>query len=105
MASLIISKQAQADTDAVLRDLFLNAGHAVAARYATAFETLYERLQRFPDCGARRPAISPFARIGVVPPYLVIYEFDPASAGPVTIQRIVHGRRKITGRMLVRDSP
>jgi toxin ParE1/3/4 len=62
-------------------------------------------LKNFPDSGAPRPAVSPIARIGVISPYLVIYEFDPASGGPVTIQRIVHGRRKITGRMLFRNAP
>lgn len=105
MASLIVSRQAQDDTAFVLRDLSGTAGHAVAARYAEAFENLYERLKSFPDSGAPRPAVSVFARIGVISPYVVIYEFDPASGGPVTIQRIVHGRRKITGRMLVRNTP
>jgi hypothetical protein len=33
------------------------------------------------------------------PPYIVIYEYDRAK-DVVTILRIVHGRRKITGKLL-----
>ena len=105
MASLIISRQARDGTAFVLRDLSVTAGHVVAAGYAETFENLYERLKCFPDSGAPRPAVSVFARIGVISPHVVIYEFDPASGGPVAIQRTVQGRRKIAGRVLVRDAP
>jgi toxin ParE1/3/4 len=38
-------------------------------------------------------------RIGIVLPYIVIYEYDK-SKDTVTIFRIVHGRRNITAQLL-----
>jgi toxin ParE1/3/4 len=55
-----------------------------------------------PASGAPRPAIGPHIRIGVVAPYIVIYGHD-APQDTVTIFRIVDGRRKITGNMLLTD--
>jgi toxin ParE1/3/4 len=59
-------------------------------------------LTHHPASGAPRPAIGPHVRIGIVSPYIVIYEHD-AAQDTVTIFRIVHGRRKITGKMLLTD--
>jgi len=102
MARLIVSSLAQADTVYIARNLTAKAGHAVAARYLDSFETLYDRLILHPASGAPRPAIGPHIRICVVSPYIVIYEHD-APQNTVTIFRIVHGRRKITGKMLLTD--
>jgi toxin ParE1/3/4 len=38
-------------------------------------------------------------RIGIVSPYIVIYRHSEGD-DTVTLLRIVHGRRKITGKML-----
>ena len=105
MPRLVVSLQAQADTTYVIRDLAAKAGMAVAAKYAAAFENLFDRLLQFPDSGAPRPAIAQHARIGVVSPYIVIYEFDAATSDAVTIMRVVHGRRRITGKLLLTDLP
>jgi len=35
----------------------------------------------------------------------VIYEFDAVTSDAVTIMRIVHGRRRITGKLLLTDLP
>jgi toxin ParE1/3/4 len=102
MARLIVSSLAQADTACIARNLTTKAGHAVAARYLDSFEKLYDRLTDHPASGAPRPAIGPHIRIGVVSPYIVIYEHD-APQDTVTVFRIVHGRRKITGKMLLTD--
>jgi toxin ParE1/3/4 len=105
MARLIVSLQAQADTAYIIRDLTGNAGHAVASNYAASLKNLYERLVRHPNSGAPRPAVAPHARIGVVSPYIVIYEHDEATSDAVTIMRILHGRRRITGKLLLADLP
>jgi toxin ParE1/3/4 len=102
MARLIVSLLAQADATYIARNLTAKAGHAVAARYLDSFEKLYDRLTHHPASGAPRPAIGPHVRIGIVSPYIVIYEHD-AAQDTVTIFRIVHGRRKITGKMLLTD--
>jgi ParE toxin of type II toxin-antitoxin system, parDE len=54
-------------------------------------------------CGPSRPAIGPRVPIGVESPYVVLYEHDPPQ-DTVTIFRVVHGRRKITGKMLLTDT-
>ena len=69
------------------------AGYDVAARYIASFEKLYDRLADHPDSGAPRPALGPQVRIGIVPPYIVIYEHD-ATDDAVIVLRIVHGRRR-----------
>lgn len=99
MARLIVSLLAQADTADILTDLRGKAGRAVSRAYAASFENLYERLMRHPDSGAPRPAIGEHVRIGVISPYVVIYEYIAAD-DIVMIMRIVHGRRKITRKFL-----
>jgi len=99
MARIVVSLLAQADTAAIVADLAANAGRRVAAEYVKSFEALYARLAIHPDSGAPRPAIGSHVRIGIVTPYIAIYEFDSV-VGAVTIFRIVHGRRRITGAIL-----
>jgi toxin ParE1/3/4 len=53
----------------------------------------------FPKSGARRPGLGRDARIGVVAPYVVVYDYQQDT---VMILRIVDGRRNIT-RRLVRE--
>jgi toxin ParE1/3/4 len=99
MARVIVSLLAQADTNEIVTDLAEKAGYNVAAGYAASFEALYERFAVHPDSGAPRFAIGPDIRIGIASPYVVIYGHDKAS-DTVTIFRIVHGRRKISGKLL-----
>jgi toxin ParE1/3/4 len=68
-------------------------------KYRALFRKLYDRLAGHPDSGPLRPALGPDIRIGVVSPYIVIYRHTEA-ADTVTILRIVHGRRRITGTLL-----
>jgi toxin ParE1/3/4 len=102
MARLIVSLLAQSDTSYIAHDLTFKAGHAVAARYLDSFDKLYARLVDYPRSGPSRPMLGPHIRIGVVSPYIVIYEYD-VPTDLVTILRIVHGRRRITGKMLLMD--
>jgi plasmid stabilization system protein ParE len=56
-------------------------------------------LTEFPAIGPLRTALGPKARIGIIQPYLIVYDY--ADGGTVTVLRVLHGRRKIT-RDLVR---
>lgn len=46
-----------------------------------------------------RPGLELMTRIGIVLPYIVIYEYDE-NEDAVTIFRIVHGRRSLTAALL-----
>jgi toxin ParE1/3/4 len=48
---------------------------------------------------ARRVALGQNIRIGIIVPYIIIYHNDDDS-DTVTVLRIVHGRRRITGQLL-----
>jgi toxin ParE1/3/4 len=99
MARVVVSSVADADTAEILAYLARKAGRATAAKYNALFEHLYDRLTDQPDTGPPRRALGPNVRIGIVPPYIVIYDHEPA-ANLVTVLRIVHGRRRITGKLL-----
>lgn len=99
MARIAITASADADTLYILGDLAAKAGAGVAARYDADIDALYRRLEQFPESGAPRPALGFLVRIGVVSPYVVIHEYIEADDA-VTILRIVHGRRKLTRRLL-----
>ena len=71
----------------------------IGVRYHREIESLFERLVMFPRSGMRRPTLGRNARIGVVEPYLVIYDYR---ADVVTILRILDGRRNITRRLVRR---
>jgi len=97
MARVVISDLAHSDFSEILRYLAVNAGFAIAERYATAFDTLYERLADFPDSGPLRPALGTRVRIGLVPPFVVVYDHRESI---VTVLRILHGKRNITRDLL-----
>lgn len=60
---------------------------------------MYRYIAQYPAAGAPRPALGPHARIRVVQPFVVIYDF---SGDEATILRIVDGRREITPALLGR---
>lgn len=100
MARVVVTSPADADTADIIAYLAAKAGYNVAARYIAAFEKLYDRLADHPESGAPRPVLGPHVRIGVVSPYIVIYEHDETD-DTVVVLRIVHGRRRITGKLLL----
>ena len=99
MRQLVVSQLAQSDTTSILSGLAANAGNGVAERYTADFELLYERLLAHPESGPPRLALGPHVRIGVLSPYVVIYEYEQ-DRDLVMILRILHGRQKITGELL-----
>ncbi len=99
MTRVALTASADADTAFILGDLSAKAGATVAVRYDAEFDALYRRLERFPESGAPRPALGLRVRIGIVSPYNIIYEYGETD-DVVTVMRIVHGRRRITRRLL-----
>jgi toxin ParE1/3/4 len=100
VARVLLTSPADADTAGIIAYLAGKGGYDVAARYIVSFEKLYDRLADHPESGAPRPTLGPQIRIGIVSPYIVIYEHD-AIDDTVIVLRIVHGRRKITGALLL----
>ena len=98
MARVVIASSADADFAEILTDLATKAGWHVAAKYDELFGKLYDRLADHPRGGAQRPALGQNVRIGIVSPYIIIYRNEGDDT--VTVLRIVHGRRRITGEML-----
>jgi plasmid stabilization system protein ParE len=68
-------------------------------RYNASFERLYDILADFPGAGPPRPALGAHIRSGVVLPYIVIYSHTETD-GVVRVLRIVHGSRRISGKLL-----
>jgi toxin ParE1/3/4 len=93
VARAVVTPSADADTAEIV------SGYLVAARYTASFERLNDHLADFPAAGALRPNLGAHIRIGIVPPYIVIYRHTEAD-GVVTVLRIVHGSRRIAGKLL-----
>ena len=103
MARVVIASSADADFAEILTDLATKAGWRMAAKYGASFDGLYDRLADHPRAGAPRPTLGQSIRIGIVSPYIAIYRNE--DDGSVTVLRIVHGRRRITGKMLQEHPP
>ena len=99
MARVIVTPSADADTAEIIAHLAAQAGYRIAGKYNASFEQLYDALADFPDSGAPRPKVGTHIRIGIVSPYIVIYRHTKAE-DTVRVLRIVHGSRRITGKLL-----
>lgn len=101
IARLVFTALADADSAEIFVDLAATASAKTALRYDSAFERLYDRLSTFPESGALRPALGEHLRICVVSPFVIIYRYLPGD-DTLTVLRIVHGRRRISGLLLTR---
>ena len=99
MAKVVVSLPANADFETIVWYLALQAVDLVAARYGADFRALLQRFAKFPDSGGPRPSLGANVRIGVVAPYVVIYEYDEVSA-TVLVLRIVHGSRRLNRKLI-----
>ena len=99
MTTLVVSANAQNDIDQILDYLVREAGVATTARYAERFRQSIALLVDFPRSGAPRPSLGSSARIAIVYPYVVIYDYDTID-NAVIVLRIVHGKRNITRRLI-----
>jgi toxin ParE1/3/4 len=98
VAHVVIAGAADADAAAIADDLAAKVGANVAARYDADFDAFYQRLKQFPESAPPRK-LGATVRIGVVFPYVVFYRYVEADDA-VFVLRVLHGRRKITRRML-----
>jgi toxin ParE1/3/4 len=99
MARVVITGTADADVTGIITYLVRNAGHQVAQRYLGAFDAVYDRLADVPASGSPRPALGRNARIALVHPFVVIYDYVDDT---VTVLRVLHGRRDIAREILKR---
>jgi len=99
MATINFTNAAKEDSRSIFADLQTKAGAYTVEKYLTEFSRLYDHFSRFPDSGAPRRKLGPTVRIGVVFPYVVFYRYVEADDA-VLVLRILHGRRKVTRRML-----
>jgi len=99
MARIVFTAAADADAEAIFDHLYEKAGKAIAVKYRASFRSFYNLLAEFPETGAARSGMGRHIRI--VSPYIVIYRHSEVD-GVVSILRIVHGRRRITGALIRR---
>ncbi len=99
MARVAISIFARRDVNSILSDLNERAGSPVSKRYAAEFKKMNETLAEFPESGPLRKGLGRYARIKVVLPYVVVYDF---AGDLVTVLRVLHGQRNITKKLTTR---
>ena len=102
MASINFTNIAREDSRSIFADLQTKAGEFTVEKYLTEFRRLYDHLSDFPESGAPRRKLGATVRIGIVFPYLIFYRYIEADDA-VLVLRVLHGRRKITRRMLQRS--
>ena len=101
MTRLVVTADAEIDTDRILSYLEREAGPRVAVEFGQRFQQTIERLVALPLSGAPRPSLGPKARIAIVFPYILIYDYTDEN-DTLTLLRILHGRRNITRDLLRR---
>ena len=99
MARVTVTDPGSDDQAVILRDLYAKAGKRTTVKYRTLFTRLFDLLAEHPAIGAPRPGLGSQVLIGIVLPYVFIYQYDE-SVDTVTILRIVDGRRNITAQLL-----
>lgn len=99
MTKVIISPRAEADIDDITTYLAGRGGELLVTKYYGLFDDVYRRLEMWPTSGPARRQLGKSARITVVKPYVMIYDFE-SKYDIVTIVRVVRGSRRITRRLL-----
>ena len=103
MTVVSFTQVATNDLAVIKNALALKSGKRVALKYANRFYDLFERLTEHPSSCPARPRLGYGVRMGVVAPYLVFYHYDNHEK-LVTVMRVVHGKRRITRKMILSDS-
>lgn len=99
MPKILFTAAAASDAAAIYAELYAKAGQATVLKYRALFARLYRRLAEFPDSGAPRAKLGRNIRISVISPYIILYRHAEAD-DLVIVLRLLHGRRKISGKML-----
>ena len=102
MTRLAVTSDAEADLNEILDYLHREASSRIAADYGDRFRHYIERLIEFPGIGSPRPALGPHTRVGLVAPYLLVYDYSTPD-DTLTLLRILHGKRDVA-RLLLRRS-
>jgi plasmid stabilization system protein ParE len=98
---VVVAEDAANDAERILDYLYNEAGSNIAEAYARRSQSVVDRLSQFPETGVVRPDLGKDARVAIIAPYLMIYDFEP-SEDTVVLLRILHGRRDISERLLSR---
>lgn len=102
MTRLIVAADAKTDLDDILGYLEREAGAETAVAYSERFTETLERLIQFPRSGAPRPALGDNARVSILLPYLLIYDYLDDD-DTLHLLRVLHGKRDITQKLLSRS--
>jgi toxin ParE1/3/4 len=102
MTKVVVSDAAHRDLLTILGDVAVAASEKIATFYAAEVDRFYARLALFPESGSLRRALGADARIGVVYPYVIVYDYLE-NEDTAIILCIVHGRRRITRRLVRGD--
>ena len=101
MSRIVFSLAALADLQKISDDIADNNGTRTAAKYLVKLRQSLEVLAEFPYAGRLRPQLGHKLRSWPHRPYVAIYV--PETDG-IRIVRIVHGRRKITRRLVAGEN-
>lgn len=99
MAQVRLTALANSDIEQIIAEIGVEGGTRTAENYVAEFDRLFARLAQYPLSGSPRKALGFGVRIGMVWPYVIIYDFIEAD-DMVMILRILHGRRDISRRTL-----
>ena len=99
MTELVVAPKADDDMREILDFLEREAGRQTAERYAVEFRRTIARLVEHRRSGPRRRALGRDARIAVVFPFILIYDYA-APSDMLSVLRVVHGRRDIGPHLL-----
>jgi toxin ParE1/3/4 len=80
MAGVTFTESADNDVDEIVAYLAGRGGPPSVQKYLQLFDQAYVRLRQFPRSGHPRPKLGPQVRIVIVPPYLIIYDWDAGTA-------------------------
>ena len=99
MTRLVVTADAETDTVEILAYLTTEAGPLVAADYGDRFHVTIRRMVDLPESGAPRPRLGANARIAVVAPYVLIFDYARGE-DVLTLLRVLHGKRNISRLIL-----
>ena len=101
MTKVIVRPLAKLDMADIIDRRARDAGDLAASELAMQFDEKISFIGQYPRASEARPKWGRTARRALVPPYLMIYDLDLA-ADTATVLRVLHGRRRITQKMLLR---
>ena len=99
MTTRIIRAQARLDIFDILDHLELEAGAATATKFGRSFKMAIDFIVQHPRAAQTRPRLGARVRFGIVQPYNIVYAYN-SETDEVTILRVLHGRRRITRKLV-----